>query len=212
MLVVFALFVELHNRTTCVSRRRAGPATAGDFHHQRPRREFGLLRKRAQHPAYFRRRRLDNFAAHFADQKNDRLLGGVAVAAGKIGVARREPVDEAVFEQEIERPVDGNRRRALAGRLGDSIDHLIGAKRTAFAGKKLENPPPPRGQADPVLAAKGERGIDRARPSLILRFAGPGIAVCLPKNCHGRILSQLRGERDLSAPWPFSFRLFAMPL
>jgi len=58
----------------------------------------------------------------------------VTVAAGEIGVARREPVDEAVFEQKIERTVDRNGRRTLAGRLRYPFDHLIGAERAAFAG------------------------------------------------------------------------------
>src|ERR1700730_8340357 len=97
------------------------------------------------------------------------------MAAGKIGVARGEPMDEAVFEQKIERPVDRNRRRALAGRLGDPIDHLVGAKRATFAGKYLKYPAAPWGQAYLVLAAKGERNVHRARTRRRRHFGSLGI-------------------------------------
>jgi len=81
----------------------------------------------------------DNLTANIANEKHNWLLDSVAMAAGKISVARREPVDEAVFKQEIQRPVDRNRRGALTGRRSDPIDQLVSAERAAFAGKNLEN-------------------------------------------------------------------------
>lgn len=102
-----------------------------------------------------RRGHLDDVAAGFANQKNDRLFGGVAMAAGEIGVARGEPMYKAVLKQEVERAIDRDRRRALAGGFGDAVDHLIGAERAALRGEDFQNAPPARRQRNAFPPAKG---------------------------------------------------------
>ncbi len=98
----------------------------------------------------------------------------MTVAAGEKGIARCEFVDEAVFEQKIERPVDRNGRRSLAGRLRHPIDHLIGAERAALAGQNFENTPPSGRQAYFVAAAERQRGGEGPPIARTLRVAGPG--------------------------------------
>ena len=86
------------------------------------------LGERLQAAAQRVRIALDDIAADLADEERDRGLPLVAVAAGQIGVARRQPVDEMVFEQEIERSID-NRGRALSGDRRDPVDQISGAER-----------------------------------------------------------------------------------
>ncbi len=73
-------------------------------------------------------------------------------------------MDEAVVEQEIERPIDRDRGRALARRRRDFFDHVIGAERPAFAGENFENEAAARRQFDAMrmaqLLRRGERALD----------------------------------------------------
>ena len=73
-------------------------AAAGDFHHLRTGGEAGFASKLGESPAHRRGGRLDDLAANIANEKHDRLLRGVPMAAGEKGVARREPMDKAVFK------------------------------------------------------------------------------------------------------------------
>jgi len=105
---------------------------------------MGLARQLRQAAAQRAGIRFDDVAAAFADQKGDRRLARVAVAAGEIGVARREPMDEAVFEQKIQRAIDGDRGRAFPRDLGDPVDQIIGAERPALASENFQNAAPAR--------------------------------------------------------------------
>lgn len=137
----------------------AGPAPAGDFHHLRARNEMSFVRELGQSSAHGWRRHLDDLAAIIADEKHDGFARGVTVATSEIGVPGGEPVYEAVLEKEIEGPIDRNRRRAFAGCLGHFVDHLIGAKRAACAGKNLKNTLAARGQADFAVLVKRWRSV-----------------------------------------------------
>lgn len=111
--------------------------------------------------------RFDDGAAILADQENHEILFMMAVATGKEGVARGEPVDQPVFKQEIERPVDRDGSGALAGRLGDLFDHVIGAERAAFAGEDFEDQAAGRRQPHAMRVAdlfgRLQRMLGRAR-------------------------------------------------
>ncbi len=63
-------------------------------------------------------------------------------------------MDEVVVEQKIERPIDGNRGWALAGRLRHPVDHFISAQRAALAGQNFKNAAPAGGEADLVAPAQ----------------------------------------------------------
>jgi hypothetical protein len=124
---------------------------------------MGFTRKLGESSAHRRGCCLDNLAANIANEKHDRLLLSVPMAAGEKGIAGRKPVHEPIFEQKIQRPIDRNRSRPLAGRLRYPIDHLVGPKRAAFPGKDLKNTPPPRGQTYIVATAGRQRSAPRAR-------------------------------------------------
>ena len=66
-------------------------------------------------------------AAIIAQQKRRRraLMG---MGTGDIGIAALDLVDETMRHQEIERPIDGDRRRPRPV-IGHPLDHLIGADR-----------------------------------------------------------------------------------
>ncbi len=120
-----------------------------------------LARQRREATAQRARIRFDDVAAGFADEKGDRRLARVAMAAGEIGVAGGEAMDEAVFEQKIQRAIDRDWGRALPGDLGDPVDEVIGAERAPLARENFENAAPARSQRDPFLAAGGERRFER---------------------------------------------------
>ncbi len=75
-----------------------------------------------------------------------------------------------VFEQEIERSINGDRGRALAGCRRDAVDQIIGAERTPLARENFENAPPARSQGDAFVPAEGERGAERALAVIMRRM------------------------------------------
>lgn len=104
-------------------------------------------------------------AAGFADQEGDDLVRAMAVQAGDIGILRREPVDEALLDQEIERPVDRDRREAAPAGRRDAVGEIIGPDRAVVGMERLQRLPPDRGQAQAPLATdafgpgEGLRGV-----------------------------------------------------
>ncbi|MGX1412582.1 hypothetical protein AB7M43_002674 [Bradyrhizobium elkanii] len=78
--------------------------------------------------------------------KNANHRGLVMVMrAGEEGVAALDAVDEAVLHQEVERAVDGNRCRPRH-RLGQLVDHLIGAERAMARQQRLQHLTADRGE------------------------------------------------------------------
>ena len=69
----------------------------------------------------------------------------MVMRAGEESIAALDPVDEAVLHQEIERAVDRDRRRPRH-RLGEFVDHLIGAERTMARQQRLQHLTPDRGE------------------------------------------------------------------
>ena len=82
----------------------------------------------------------------------------VSVLAGHEGIARGEPVHEAVLEQEIERPVDRDRGRPLAGVGGDLFDQFVGAERAPGAVESVEHPAAARRQGN-LFAGAASVGV-----------------------------------------------------
>src|SRR5690606_6150495 len=90
--------------------------------------------------------------AGIADQERDRVRLRTRVVAGDEGVDRRQLVDEAVLEQEIERAVHGRRGRRLVGFL-HPVQQLVGLHRAARVGDQPQHLGPDRGQAKATGAA-----------------------------------------------------------
>ncbi len=116
--------------------------------------------------------RLDHLAAAFANEEDHEILRTMAMSAGEIGIARGKPMDEAVFEQEIERPIDRDRSRVLACRVRHFLDHVIGAEGAPLTGEDFEDQAAARRQFDAMMAAKifgrGQRAFDgRARRGVL---------------------------------------------
>ena len=58
-------------------------------------------------------------------------------------------MNEAVFEQVIERAINGDGRGPTARRAGEPVEHVIGAQRPARLAQKVENGAPARRQIQP---------------------------------------------------------------
>ena len=120
----------------------------------------------------FLRCRLGHRAAGLADEEGHRFADVVSVLAGHEGIARGEPVHEAVFEQEIERPVHRDRRRPFAGFAARPVRSVH--RRRAGAGLRGERRARDGGpaSAEPFRRHRiGGRGRDR--PS-----SGPPASSC----------------------------------
>lgn len=109
------------------------------------------------------------------------------VAAREIGVAGREPVDEAIFKQKVECAVDRDRRWALTRCLGDLVDHLVRAEGAAFVGENLKDTPPAGRKADPISAAACNRSLDCALAGVVLSCFGPRLRECFGGSNHNAI-------------------------
>jgi len=124
-------------------------AQAVDFEHLAVRVKILLLGGLAQLPAEAGVVQLDDRLAFIADQELALMRFG-GVEATDEGAERLEPVNEVVFEQKIERPVDRRRRRV--GLLGlELIEQIVGLDRPVGFEHQLEHPPPRRRQTQPAL-------------------------------------------------------------
>jgi hypothetical protein len=108
-----------------------------------------------------------------ANQEHDERAGLVIVGAREEGVAAFDPVNETVFQQEVQGPIYGDRGRAFPA-LSHPIDNFIGAKRVMTCGQRLEHVTPQWRQALPALGAQGlgvRKGICGA-PGVIMIGTG----------------------------------------
>ena len=103
-------------------------AGAGDFDHRHFWRKAGSARRSVDALRDWRCRNLADRTTLVADQECHHGGGVVVVGAGEIGVAALDAVHEAVLHQEVERAIDGDRRRPRH-RFGEFVDHLIGPER-----------------------------------------------------------------------------------
>ncbi len=73
----------------------------------------------------------------------------MAMAAGHKGVARRQPMDETIFQEIIERSVNRDRRRAAAFGIGQKVDHFISAQRLSGGAEQIKDRLATRRQVEP---------------------------------------------------------------
>jgi len=141
-------------------------------------------------------------AATIADEENGGLMGPMAVIAGHEGVAGGEAVDQPLLDQKIQRPVDRDRRRTLARPGRKTVDHLIGAQRTASRAQLIEHPPTGGRQIDPMAMGAGRimRAMRMIPVASALRRGGRGRA----KRLHGTTISRICAGIDsgFEAPAP----------
>src|SRR5262249_55799810 len=129
-------------------------ALAGNLDHLGARPKAGLAGSARQRRADRVRGRLADGTAALADQEHHHAAGAVVVAAGDEGVAALDAVREALLEQEVERPIDGDRRRAPTALVLEALDQLIGADRLMSAGQGLQDLSPDRRKLGAPLAAE----------------------------------------------------------
>ncbi|MEN9709849.1 MAG: hypothetical protein RIQ68_2257 [Pseudomonadota bacterium] len=122
-----------------VSRGSAIPTTAGDLDHLTMGCKTALRSKRAQLRIDLRRGDFAHLAAGLANEESHTRRAIMAMTAGEIGIAGRQPVDEPVLLQEVERPINGHRGRPLAGGFRHQIDHLIGPHGTAGGAELVQH-------------------------------------------------------------------------
>lgn len=116
----------------------AAPAHFDDAAAGRKPRRCGQPIERGEHA---RIRRLVDAAAGLADEKHDRLVRTMAVRAGDKGVSALEAVGKTLFEQEIQCPIDGDRREALAGTRCQRVGDVVGAERAMGAEQRAQHRP-----------------------------------------------------------------------
>ena len=87
------------------------------------------------------------------------MLRAGLMAAGE-HVQRRQPVNQALIEQEIQRPVYGGRRTGSAI-IAQHVKDGVGAERCRAVPDDLQHPPPQIGQARAALLANGFRLSER---------------------------------------------------
>lgn len=95
------------------------------------------------------------------------------MGASQKGVAALDPVDEAVFHQKIEGPVDRD-RRGTRHRFGYFLNNFIGAERTMTGQKSLQNPPADRREFLPSIAADTLGVRNRSLSALAVVMVGFG--------------------------------------
>ncbi len=115
---------------------------------------------------------------------------GIRVRAADEGIEAFYAVDKAVLQQEIQRPVDRWRRRALAFGPED-IKDFVSPEGFMAAPYQFQNPPPERRQPHAAFPAQGRRPIERAFQAMIMIVSdiqkGPaGPAVCIHLS-HGSV-------------------------
>ena len=127
-----------------VSARRA---TARDFNNLRAWREI----LRARQFCHVMRERvrcaLGHLAAGVANQEGNGLVCVMAVPAGEERVAAFDAMNEAVLHEEIQRPIDRDRRGPATGLIGQQVDQLVSADRPVRAGERVQHTLPSRRHA-----------------------------------------------------------------
>ena len=92
------------------------------------------------------------------------------MAATDVGVLRTDAMDQALGEQEIQRPVNGRRRwpPAVTCQL---LEDLVGAARTMAAPDQFEYPAPSWGQAQSLLSAVALGAVERLPDAMAMIVA-----------------------------------------
>jgi len=90
------------------------------------------------------------------------------------GVEALDPVDQALFHQEVQRPVDRRRRRPLFA-LPEVVEDRIGADRAVAGPDQLQHPAAERGQSGPTLGANRFGQTQRVRNAARMVVRGGGL-------------------------------------
>jgi hypothetical protein len=106
-----------------------------------------------------------------ADQKHYEIAGRVVVNASDEGVAALDAMHEAIVAEEIERTVNGDRRRPAATH-GRAIHNLIGAERLVALQQNLENLAADRRQPLRALRAQHLGVLQRVSGAALMIVVG----------------------------------------
>jgi len=130
-----------------VSRGSAIPTAARDLNHLTMGGKTALCGERAQLRIDLRRGDFAHLAAGLANEESHTGRAIMTMTAGKIGIAGRQPMDEPILLQEVERPINGHGGWPLAGGFRHQIDHLIGAQGSAGGAELVQHQLAGRGKA-----------------------------------------------------------------
>ena len=98
--------------------------------------------------------KLDGGVALAADQELA-LMRMLRVVATDKGVKRGDTVHQAIFQQEIQRTVNGRRRGAAAVLLAEDAKNVVRAQRLMALPHQLQHPATQGGEAQAFLRAQG---------------------------------------------------------
>ncbi len=90
---------------------------------------------------------------HAANQKLALMRVGRVIAAGE-GIERGNPVHQAVFQQEIQRTVDGRRRGATAVLFAEHRQNVVGTQRFVALPDQFQHAAAQGGQTQPLFCAQ----------------------------------------------------------
>ena len=123
-------------------------------------------------------------AAGGAQQELPRMRMAGTGAADE-GVERRQPVHQPLGEQELERAVDGGRRRGVPF-ARQHLQDGVGAERTMALPDDFQHPPAHRGEPHPALAANRYRILQRGRHAIaVIVLVGKQPAIPFLHAVHG---------------------------
>ena len=118
----------------------AGTADAGDLDHRMGDDEGGRRGAVGDRPFDRRRVQLGHAPTDAADQELG-VVAGARLGADDVGVEAFDAMDEGVLQQEVQRPVDGDRRRRPAV-TAEPAENFVGADGRMAAGDDLQHPAP----------------------------------------------------------------------
>lgn len=113
-------------------------ADAGNLDDRRLRREAGCARGIADRVRNRGGGRFADRAAFLANQEHHRITARMIVHAGDKGIAAFDAMHESLRTQEVERTINGDRRRARA-RFSQAVDQLISADRLVTGQQRLQD-------------------------------------------------------------------------
>jgi hypothetical protein len=125
------------------------------------RREPGSPRRMGQRRADGIRDSLADGAAALANQEHQDTAITVLMRASDEGVPALDAMGETLVEEEVERAIDGDGRRAMAFAVLELLDELIGADGGMGCGQGLQDLSPHEGQARAALGADTLRPRER---------------------------------------------------
>lgn len=130
---------------------------ACNFHDLLARHEPAFLQDAVQGSVNAWQGGLVDTAAFLADQERDHVMAAVLMGAGHEGVLGDEAMNEALFEQEFERPIHGDRRNAPPGPRREALGQVVGAEWTMRIVEAFQDLAADSGQPRTTIAANALR-------------------------------------------------------